>query len=315
MTSSGRDRHDRESGAAVVNRRRFFGVMTVTTLALAGCTPLPNTGRPASTTPSGRNESPSSPSPAPRLSGLVWSEEFAGAEYSRPTAAKWKLTDKLVGLDNNELEGYTSRPENLCLDGNGHLRITARDEQYSDASGNRVAFTSGHMESRQAFRYGRIESRIKVPAGAGLWPAFWTIGVGEPVVHWPATGEIDIMEFVNGATTLYANVHADSSGGGMWDMQGTLQSKTSFADDWHVYSVDWTRDRLVFQMDGTEYHRVERATLPTSNVWEFDRPQILILNVAVGGDFPQTTPDPAAFPAEMLVDYVRVFDAEIHAIA
>ena len=218
----------------------------------------------------------------------------------------------LAGLDNHELEGYTARPENLSLDGKGNLRITARAENYSNAAGARVSFTSGHMQTRQAFRYGRIEARVKVPAGAGLWPAFWTMGIGEPAIHWPATGEIDIMEFVNDATTLYADVHADTTSGGEWDRQGRLASETSFADDWHIYSVDWTTDVLVFAADGTEYHRVEKAALLANNIWEFDRPQNIILNLAVGGDFPQTAPDPAAFPALMLVDYVRVFNAEIH---
>ncbi|MBW4031759.1 MAG: glycoside hydrolase family 16 protein [Acidobacteria bacterium] len=291
-------------------------MLTVSVLGLSGCSPITAIPKPTSlTTSSGARTVSPSPSPLATISGLVWSEEFDGADSSRPSVARWKLSDKLVGLPNNELEGYTSRPENLSLDGSGHLRITALAENYSNAAGQQVSFTSGHMESRQAFRYGRIESRIKVPAGAGLWPAFWTIGVGEPAIAWPATGEIDIMEFINDAKTLYANVHADTSVGGQWDAQGKLTAPTSFADDWHIYSVDWTAELLVFKVDGSEYHRVEKAALPAGYVWEFDRPQIIVVNLAVGGDFPQTAPDRAVFPAEMLVDYVRVFDAEIHSVA
>jgi beta-glucanase (GH16 family) len=261
-------------------------------------------------TNSGLSSAMAGSSPNPK--GLVWSDEFDGAASSRPSTAKWDVVDKLAGLDNHELEGYTSRPENLSVDGKGNLRIMAQAEDYSDAAGDTVSFTSGHIETRVAFRYGRIEARIKVPAGAGLWPAFWTIGVSNPPVPWPASGEIDIMEFVNDATTLNADVHADTTGGGKWDFQGHLESTKSFADDWHTYSVDWTKDCLVFEVDGSEYHRVEKAQLPATDVWEFDRPQILILNVAVGGDLPGIAPDPAAFPAVMLVDYVRVFNSELH---
>lgn len=291
-----------------VSRRAFGGLVLASGLAalgLAACAPMPRGSRPS--------QSSRTPTSAPGVSrgrGLVWSDEFDGPASAGLAASRWLVAERSDN-PNNELEAYTARRENVSLDGSGSLRITARSEVYSATPLATRNYTSGRIESVEAFRYGRIEARIKVPAGPGLWPAFWTIGRYDGSVQWPVTGEIDIMETVDDATTIHANVHADSTSAGPWTDEGTVPSPTSFADDFHVYSVDWSEDELVFEVDGTEFHRVRREDRPSTDVWEFDRPQYVLLNLAVGGDFPRNKPEPSAFPAEMLVDYVRVYDSEI----
>lgn len=251
------------------------------------------------------------PSAAP-AEGLVWSDEFDGGAGTGLPASRWELMNRGGGFGNEELEAYTTRPENVSLDGQGTLRIIARAEDYVDPLGNRVEFTSGRIETVPTFLYGRIEARIKVPSGKGLWSAFWTIGQETPTRQWPYVGEIDVMESIDDARSVYANVHANTVDGGVWSVQGQRESDVSYGSDWHVYSVDWTKDALVFAVDGVAYHTVERSKIEPSQVWAFDQPQHIILNVAVGGTWPQKPTDSAVFPTEMLVDYVRVYNAEVH---
>lgn len=241
---------------------------------------------------------------------LVWAADFSGPAGS-PPPADW-VAETGAGWGDGELQAYTDRPANASLDGEGHLRITALREQHTDAQGRRAEYTSARLQTSEARVMTRLEARIRVPAGQGLWPAFWTLGEGIEEVGWPRSGEVDPMELVDGADILMANAHGSADGaGGRWQEPGLLVTP-SLADEWHVYAVDWTPEGLEFSLDGNVYHRVSR-TRPTGQEWPFDAPQHVLLNVAVtdtrqvmdSGLGPPTPQTP--FPAEMLVDYVRAY--------
>lgn len=250
-----------------------------------------------------------SPRPTDLLAGrtLVWSDEFDGAAGA-PVSADWEVADGGGGFGNNELQTYTSQPTNVSTTGFGALQVTARSEG-SSAPDGAAAYTSARLQSAPAFRYGHIEARIKVPAGWGLWPAFWAIGDGPG--DWPDVGEIDVMETINQANFVQADVHGPDSSGDPWERKGSSDVDGSLATSWHVYAVDWSPGQLVFSIDGKEFHRVSRADLAPAQRWVFDHPFHLVLNLAVGGDWPGPPIDGGVFPATMLVDYVRVYDSTV----
>lgn len=299
--------------------RRAAGVLgSLLFLSLASCSTAAGNAEARSSNASAPAEPSSSataPAPEPSkvpTSGLVWSEEFEGGADTGLPASRWTPMNRGGGFGNEELEAYTPRPENLSLDGQGALRIVARSENYVDPLGNQVSFTSGRVETVPRFLYGRVEARIKVPSGKGLWSAFWMIGQETATRQWPHVGEIDVMEIINDATSVYSNVHANTVDDGVWMAQGQFDSDVSYASDWHVFSVDWTKESLVFAVDGVTYHTVDKSEIEPSQVWAFDQPQHIVLNLAVGGNWAQAPTDPSVFPAEMLVDYVRVYDSEVH---
>jgi beta-glucanase (GH16 family) len=296
----------------LVGRRVFIGVLGTTLLALVGCAPVGPA--PSATTPSA-SSTPNVPSASqwPAIPGrkLIWSQEFEGPEWSLLSADEWTAENSGSGFGNDELEAYTPRPENVSLDGEGSLRIRALLEDHTDPEGREREYTSGRVETEHLFRYGRIEARVKVPTGQGLWSAFWLIGEYRDGTEWPATGEIDVMEYVNETQTLHANGWGDNQSGGPWWLPGTLAVDPGFAQHWHIYSVEWSEDQLEFAVDDEVYHRIHRDDLDPSQIWRFDRPHAIILNLAVGGRFPGAVGDSSNFPAEVLVDHVRVYDSEV----
>lgn len=226
---------------------------------------------------------------------LVWSDEFTGPAGTPPDAAKWNFDLGGWGDSNGELENYV---ESAALDGKGHLAITARKE----ASGGK-SYTSGRIETfkKYEFTYGLLEARIKVPSGAGLWPAFWTLGREAYVddAAWPGCGEVDVMEILGQEpNVLYGTVHVE------WEDQGIVHSPTPLSDAFHVYAMEWTADKIALQVDGKTYKTVKRTA---SRPWPFDRPNFILLNLAVGGNWPGPPDASTRFPAQMLVDYVRVY--------
>jgi beta-glucanase (GH16 family) len=160
-------------------------------------------------------------------------------------------------------------------------------------------------------QYGRIEARVKVPKGNGLWPAFWMMGAdfltGRP---WPYNGEIDIME-VLGRNTLesYSTLHAPAyNGGGGYGLKYTAAGGADLANDFHVWAVEWDSKGMTFKLDGVTVFFANRETVETTRgPWVYDHPFYIILNLAVGGDFPGPVDATTPFPSRMLVDYVRVY--------
>ncbi|GAB3685486.1 hypothetical protein GCM10027589_54470 [Actinocorallia lasiicapitis] len=254
--------------------------------------------------------------PASRPTDLVFGDEFNTPAGTRPDAARWKA-DPGTG-QNGELQYYTDNA-NAATDGQGNLVIEARKEPSPGTAcpadpltgSGTCQYTSGRINSSTSFSttYGRVEARIKVPAGAGLWPAFWMLGAdyltGRP---WPATGEIDIMEILGREPNkLYSTLHAPAYHG-TGGHGGSLTIPGSYADDFHTFAVDWNSTSMKFTMDDRIVADVDRDALEaTRGPWVFDHPFYLILNLAVGGDFPGPPSAETPFPARMLVDYVHVY--------
>jgi beta-glucanase (GH16 family) len=242
---------------------------------------------------------------------LAWSDEFSGPAGTSPDAAKWSFDTGGGGWGNEELESYTSRPANAELDGQGDLAITARAEKYTGADGVARDYTSARLQTLNTFQfqYGLVEARIKVPAGQGLVAQFWALGheAYEGSEGWPDCGEIDTME-VLGSEPNVANgtLHAPWS----WaptGVQGSKQTATPLSAGFHVYAVEWEPERISFMLDGSVYKTITPADLPAGAAWPFKHPYFLLLDLAVGGEWPGAPNASTHFPAQMLVDWVRVW--------
>jgi beta-glucanase (GH16 family) len=225
---------------------------------------------------------------------LVWSDEFNGTSVN---LSNWNFEVGGGGWGNHELEYYTNGA-NASIQ-NGALVIEARRQSMGGMS-----YTSSRMttKGKHEFTYGRIEARIAMPAGAGLWPAFWMLGANIGTVGWPACGETDIMEHVNNDAAIHGTIHWDA--GGHASYGGSLNVPNVGA--YHVYTVEWTPASIKWFVDGTQY--VEANILNNINsTEEFHRPFFILLNLAVGGDWPGSPNASTPFPARMYVDYVRVY--------
>jgi len=238
---------------------------------------------------------------------LVWADEFTQPDGSAPDASKWGYDVGGNRWGNNELEYYTSRTNNARIEG-GQLVIEARRENYRGKN-----YTSARLltKGKWSWTYGRIEARIKVPRGQGLWPAFWMLGAKVDSVGWPTGGEVDIMENIGREPgTVHGTVHGPGySGSGGIGGPFVLQGGAAFADDFHVFAIQWETNRIRWFVDNQPYFSVTPASLPAGAHWVFDAPQFLLLNVAVGGDWPGNPDATTTFPQRMLVDYVRVYAA------
>jgi beta-glucanase (GH16 family) len=179
----------------------------------------------------------------------------------------------------------------------GQLAITAR------SAGGVITSARLTTKERFAFRYGRVEARIRVAAGDGMWPAFWMLGTDIDEVGWPACGEIDVMEVVSSEpTTLHGTVHGPGFAGVGLGVGHAHDTGMLLSDDFHVYAVEWQATRISWLLDGSPYFTVTRDELLA---WPFDHEFFLMLNLAVGGSWPGLATEPS-LPATMLVDWVRV---------
>ena len=241
---------------------------------------------------------------------LVWHDEFNGPDGTLPGTDKWDAVVNDSGYGNNELEYYTRRPANLHLQ-QGHLVLTARKEHFTGPDGQTRAFTSARIETRGKFnvKYGRIEARIKLPAGQGLWPAFWLLGQDFSSIGWPACGEIDIMENVGfEPATIHGSLHGPGySGANPLTGITTLGNHAPFSQAFHVFAVEWEPEQIRFYVDGRLFETQRKQDLAPGKRWVFDHPFYIVLNLAVGGYWPGNPDATTTFPATMLVDYVRVY--------
>ena len=232
---------------------------------------------------------------------LVWHDEFDGAAINRDN---WTFDLGGGGWGNGEAQKYTDRLENVRLE-NGLLVIEGRKEP--NANGG-FDFTSARLktQSLQTFRYGRIEGRIKVPAGAGTWPAFWMLGTNITQVGWPDCGEIDMMEYVGKEPNLImGTLHGPGYSGALGLTSRSVQDYP-IADDFHTYAIEWDHDHISWFFDGEEYHTLTRDDVGSER-WVFDDPFFIILNLALGGTLGGLISPDTVFPANMYVDYVRVY--------
>jgi beta-glucanase (GH16 family) len=240
---------------------------------------------------------------------MVFNDEFNDPSGTTPSAAKW--TAETGAGQNNELQYYTAN-RNAQMDGAGNLVIEARREVTAGSScpGGPCQYTSGRLNTQNkfTFTYGRVEARIKVSGTQGLWPAFWLLGANFPQVGWPASGEIDVMEHVGKVpNSTYATIHAPQYFGG-GGIGGPYTIGTDFAAGFHTFAMEWNADHMTFFVDGNAFQTLTKATVEaTRGPWVYDHPFFLILNNAVGGDWPGAPDGSTVLPQRMLVDYVRVY--------
>lgn len=237
---------------------------------------------------------------------LIWQDEFEGPQVD---ASKWVCEiGNNNGWGNNELEYYTNRPENVKID-NGNLIITAKKESYSGKD-----YTSARLKTQGKFscRYGKIESRIKLPYGQGIWPAFWMLGNNISTVGWPKCGEIDIMEMIGGSgtrdNTVYGTAHwADEKGAHVSNGKNYLYPGGKFSDDYHRFALMWDEEKMIWLFDDIWYFifPINSTTLSA-----FQKNQFMLLNLAVGGNWPGNPDGTTVFPQTMTVDYVRVYQLQ-----
>jgi beta-glucanase (GH16 family) len=239
---------------------------------------------------------------------LVWSDEFDGEFGAGPDSTSWNY-DIGTGQDgwgNQELQYYTNSPNNVALDGDGNLAIVARNEPLGSAP-----FTSGRITTKNlvSVKYGRIEARMKLPFGPGIWPAFWMLGDNIDEVSWPQCGEIDIMELKGQQPSVtYGSVHGPGYSGGFAITERYNLGNERFDADFHVFAIEWGKDYIDYFIDDFLFHRVRPEDVPGE--WVYNESFYMILNIAVGGTFVGFPTTGTPFPQTLLVDYVRVYEQQ-----
>lgn len=227
---------------------------------------------------------------------LAWSDEFNGSEFD---AANWNYEIGGEGWGNNEQQYYTDK--NVTIE-DGNLVITAKVEQTGSNP-----YTSSRIttKGKKEFRYGRIASRLKIPTGLGVWPAFWMLGANIDAIYWPDCGEIDIMEHINTDSIFYGTLHWTASNG----LQSNGNSTIAGQDAFHVYAIEWDANSISWYLDDKKYHEVSIKN-SANRMEELHKPFFILLNIAIGGNWPGQTIDESKLPARMEVDYVRVYQKD-----
>ncbi|MFI9758790.1 RICIN domain-containing protein [Streptomyces sp. NPDC051963] len=260
----------------------------------------------AAVAPAGADVTPAA-ADAPSVKAVTFSDTFDGPAGSGVNSSKWQL-ETGDNVNNHERQYYTSGTNNAALDGQGHLVITAKRENpanYQCWYGT-CQYTSARLNTAGKFnaQYGHIESRMKVPRGQGMWPAFWMLGTP---VNWPDSGEIDIMENVGfEPSTVHGTLHGPGySGSGGIGAGYSLPNGQAFADAFHTFAIDWAPDSITWSVDGNVYQRRTPADLG-GRTWVFNKPFFMILNLAVGGYWPGDPDGSTVFPQQLVVDHVTV---------
>jgi beta-glucanase (GH16 family) len=248
---------------------------------------------------------------------LVWSDEFTGSSsVDQPNPQTWTYDTGNSGFGNQELENYcawnsSAAPcdpanPNAYTDAGGILHIVARPPAAK-------VYTSARLKSQGlfSFQYGRIEARLKLPESQGMWPAFWLLGSNIATVNWPACGELDVMEHINGSNPanegydwVQGSIHGSNNLNG-----GTQYHPTSFsAAAWHTYGMIWSKGEIQFYVDSPSNIYATFTAATQTGTWPFDSgPEFILLNLAVGGSWPGSPDATTVFPSEMQVDYVRLY--------
>lgn len=263
--------------------------LAIISISFAGCSKEDST-----TTPT---------SDIPEIPGytLVWNDEFTAANID---LTKWEHEVNGDGGGNNELQYYTNLPTNSFIE-NGHLVIKAIYEDYQSRD-----FTSARMRTKYKgdWLYGRIEVLAKIPAGRGTWPAIWMLPTDWEYGDWPSSGEIDIMEHVGyDPNVIHGSIHTLAYNHTIRTQKTALLTIPTAITSFHKYAIEWFEDHIDFFIDDTMYFTFTNENKGWQ-YWPFDKRFHLILNLAVGGNWGGAEGiDVAAFPAQMEVDYVRVY--------
>jgi beta-glucanase (GH16 family) len=264
----------------------------------------PDPGSDTEETESQSNGTVSTDSTTEQIEGwtLIWSDEFEGSGL--PDSSKWGYEEGFVR--NGEAQFYVAeRLENARLEG-GHLVITARKDGYE---GHEISSASLTTAGKASWTYARIEVRAKVPPGRGTWPAIWMLGTNIGQVGWPTCGEIDLMEYVGyDPDHLHFNIHTEAYNHMLGTNKGVTVEVMDAASDFHVYAIEWTKERIDFLLDSDLVFSFANEHTGNST-WPYDAPLYLLLNLAIGGSWGGLQGiDDALFPAEYFVDYVRVYE-------
>jgi beta-glucanase (GH16 family) len=225
---------------------------------------------------------------------LVWSDEFD--KPGLPDAEKWG--NEVGFIRNNELQYYTSRRIENSVVNNGKLLIIGKKESYESANYTSASLTT---DGKHSWTYGKIDARMKLPKGQGMWPAFWMLGQNIHEVGWPKCGEIDIMEHINNEDLLYGTLH--------WYNEKHVSSGGTTPCDvaqYHNYTVEWDKESVRWYLDGKKYWEVSVRDSVNSTE-EFHKSHYIILNLAIGGAWPKNPDATTVFPDTMYVDYIRVY--------
>jgi len=236
---------------------------------------------------------------------IIWQDEFEGPQGQSPDSTRWTYDTwgNDSGWGNNQLEFNSNRPENVSLDGAGHLAIVAREASYEGLN-----YTSARIKTQSLFEttFGRFEARIKLPWGQGLWPAFWMLGNDIDSVSWPQCGEIDIMEYRGQEPShIEGTLHGPGYSGGQGIGSTYTLTNARFDTDFHTFAIEWNLDSINWYVDDEHFQ-----TLSPNDVtgdWVYDHPFFILLNLAVGGNWVGPPNENTIFPQTMLVDYVRVY--------
>lgn len=254
------------------------------------------------------------------LSGwaLTWSDEFNGPDGSAADPSKWTHDVGGGGWGNQELEYYTDGTQNAVVQA-GNLVITATTagaaaHTCAYPANGPCAYTSARLLTKGKFsqKYGRIEARIQIPEGQGIWPAFWMLGANIDTAGWPACGEIDIMENIGREPSInHGSLHMPASGTSPSNDSSltgmvALPAGAKLGDAFHTYAIEWNASAIEFYLDDTLYE-MQSPQAATGGTWAFDQPFFIILNVAVGGQWPGAPDATTTFPQTMKVDWVRAY--------
>jgi|GEM_PF-551984 len=230
---------------------------------------------------------------------LIWHDEF---DEEIIDSNKWEIEIGGHGWGNNEWQFYTDRPENVRIE-DGLLIIEAREEKFI-----RRNYTSGRLKTQGLlnFTYGRVEARMKLPYGQGIWPAFWMLGEDVNDLGWPRSGEIDIMEHIGRKPThIYATVHGPGYSGGGGVGHFTTFPAGSLSENFHVYAIEWEPDEIRWYVNDNQFFKLTPDQVPGE--WVFDHPFFILINLAVGGNWPGYPDESTKFPQYLFTDYVRVY--------
>jgi beta-glucanase (GH16 family) len=284
-----------------------FVVLWLIILVLTGCSADPDlqTAPPVVQSPQPTLEPTQEPTPEPppewELEGwtLIWQDEFDGEELD---PSRWEMEIGGHGWGNNEWQFYTDRPENVRLE-DGFLVIEARDEFFV-----RRNYTSGRIKTQNlfSFTYGRVEARMKLPYGQGIWPAFWMLGEDITTVPWPASGEIDIMEHIGRQPRhIHGTVHGPGYSGSGGIGHYKVFPEATLSEEFHTYAIEWEPGEIRWYVDDEQFFRLTPEQV--RGEWVFDKPYFLLINLAVGGNWPGYPDDTTTFPQFLTVEYVRVY--------
>ena len=241
---------------------------------------------------------------------LIWSDEFDAEANTPIDDASWTCEVGGWGWGNNEFQYYTTSLENVAHDGEGNLAIHALEQSPEDGDCwyGTCEYTSARCITldKVEFTYGRVEARIRLPYGQGVWPAFWMLGANFPEVDWPASGEIDIVENVgHERQTVHGTIHGPGYSGSS-GVGNSYSINENFSDDYHIFAIDWDPYVIRWYVDGELYGTASIDNIGNSK-WVYDQDFFLITNIAVGGNWPGSPDETSEFPQTMLIDYVRVY--------